>query len=113
MTKEERQNDVSNWWIGIPQREDGIYELTREQILNLITDYTQQAIAEHEAKAWKKYPENVPPTQGEYWIELINGNCEVCEYNDFSTMPGWQGRFNHEVIRFRELPEPYREGGDG
>lgn len=84
----------------------------RETIDELIKDIDSviaQAIAEHEASQWKKYPENKPEHKGEYLVEVktIRGNqFELLEYNQ-----GWLGRPPEMIIAFRELPKPYQEGG--
>jgi hypothetical protein len=85
------------------------FPYTEHDVKLMLEGLVSDSIAESEAAKWKPYPENVPETQGEYWIQMNNGNNEVCEFDGFSS--GWQGRFNTEVIAFRELPAAYTEKG--
>ena len=84
-----------------------ISEEMAERLYRMVEYERQQAIAEHEASEWKKYPEEKPEHKGEYLVEVktIRGNqFELLEYNQ-----GWLGRPTEMIIAFRELPKPYQE----
>jgi hypothetical protein len=36
--------EAKDWFIGLPQRKDNIFELTREQILKLLDDYAGEVV---------------------------------------------------------------------
>ena len=66
-----------------------------------------EAIAEHEASKWKKYPENKPEIGQKCLITFWDGEVAV------GTIWGKNAPWDEDnVIAFRELPEPYQEGGE-
>lgn len=79
-----------------------------------IEDVKAQAIAEHEADKWKKYPEKKPIDGKTVLVQISDGHI----FTGFKTVSGWchtdprQFPLFH-VIAFRELPAPYQEGGEG
>jgi hypothetical protein len=72
-----------------------------------IDSVIQQAIAEHEQSKWKRYPENKPEIGKEYLAQYADGDISKVS---FPVKNAW--RFL-PVIAFRELPQPYQEGGEG
>ena len=60
-----------------------------------------EAIAEHEASQWKKYPENKPERRKAYLVQYKGGGYEYRRYLIDGLWP--------DVIAFRELPKPYQE----
>ena len=87
-----------------------------KRCLELIQKFKGDAIAEHEAKQWQKYPENKPEKDGFYLvtrIRTIGNQCfrlvsfEAWSCGEWITLNNYS-----EVIAFRELPEAYQEGGE-
>jgi hypothetical protein len=79
-------------------------EYGTEMPVSSCDEFLSALLAAYEQDKWKPYPEN-KPKKGEYWIQLINGNNEACDY---ASPAGWQGRINNEVVAYCELPEPYK-----
>lgn len=84
----------------------GIFPDEKQALINDINSIIAQAIAEHEAAKWKKYPGNYPDINRIYLTELKNGSYRLNMW--FTEWIGCK-----TVIAFRELPEPYKEGGEG
>lgn len=68
-----------------------------------------EAIAEHEQKAWKKYPENEPKLGGRYlWIDRYSEMIVREWFGSGSLSKEWADDY---AIAFRELPNPPQGGG--
>lgn len=84
----------------------------REYNLERLEQFRSEAIAEHEAGQWNKYPENKPNKQGFY---LVSRDRTVGKHSFILvSQEAWNGEewiiLNKysEVIAFRELPKPYQ-----
>ena len=77
-----------------------------------VNSVIQQAIAEHEAAQWKKYPEEKPDNQ--HYLCCADDGRQFVLYHDpkhgFRLMRSGGKYLN--IIAFRELPKPYQEGGE-
>ena len=78
----------------------------------VLNDAKREAIAEHEVKQWKKYPENKPENGNAYLVTVKIASAR-CGYiyavsKDFYQLNGFV-RDEGRIIAFRELPEPYRK----
>ena len=96
MEKEEFINEIERITELYLDSENEVPKL--EKLYDIIT---AQAIAEHETKQWKKYPENKPGTVHKLWlVTLPDKSVHSCFDISFDQL---------HVIAFRELPEPYRK----
>lgn len=82
-------------------------------IWNFITEKViPEAIAEHEASEWKKYPEEKPDNQ--HYLCCADDGRQFVLYHDpkhgFGLMRSGGKYLN--IIAFRELPAPYQKGGE-
>ena len=109
-TEMSKQEEFKQWLLGysgvksLPENFD--YELAQ---------FVNEAIAEHEAKQWKPYPEERPEIGKICLIQTnINKSILIAEYKGGLWVSNGIG-YRYEVIAFRELPEPYQpkqEGGE-
>ena len=76
------------------------------EVSEMLNEFKQQAIADHEASQWKKYPENKPDKEG--WYLLDDGTDVGMLYFDDRGFT-FMGKSVRNPIAFRELPEPYQE----
>lgn len=77
------------------------------EVSEMLNEFKQQAIADHEASQWKKYPENKPDKEG--WYLLDDGTDVGMLYFDDRGFT-FMGKSVRNPIAFRELPKPYQEG---
>ena len=78
-----------------------------KRCLELIQKFKGDAIADHEAKQWKPYPEHEPEFGEEYLFLTDNNYIFSSKWYGSIALP-WA-----TIIAFRELPTPYqpKEGG--
>lgn len=83
-----------------------------DEFENDLDSVIAQAIAEHERKVWKKYPENKPEDYKDYNVTIENGGELMTEKSWYCDGDWMESSGN--VIAFRELPAPYQpeEGGE-
>ena len=110
MTREERNLTIDAILLKIQYR-----KISRVDAINQITTLFQgDAIAEHSAIQWKKYPANVPevghpeePDSVLYWVTYKN--------SAWVDLINWDEESWNDVIAFTKYkaPEPYKPEWDG
>lgn len=83
--------------------------MTIDLMKNLSADLesvTSEAIAEHEASRWKKYPENEPEIGEMYNVSNGKETC-IAIYSGYAYFEVESIRIPG-IIAFRELPKPYQ-----
>ena len=94
----DKKLEILNW---IFKSKDGASWNEVSEMLNEFEKVCKdEAIAEHEASQWKKYPENLPDWGKKYWAHNTFGHESSCYGREFDAIC---------VIAFRELPKPYQE----
>lgn len=94
-------------WIGIEPEFKGLAMVTLDGVI-------AEAIAEHEAKQWHKYPEEKPEREGSYLVTFTNGEIDIDIWKGSDKYePHWEWYSAWDwkpesVIAFRELPEPFK-----
>ena len=99
----DKKLEILNW---IFKSKDGASWNEVSEMLNEFEKVCKdEAIAEHEASQWKKYPENKPDKSGWYWVHHKDGyESRVHSEENWELFVE-----SKKVIAFRELPKPYQE----
>lgn len=81
----------------------------QNDLMSMIASEREKAIAEHEAAKWLPYPKNKPEEPGKYLIQIGINRIMIDTWYYHGGNPDW---ITFPVIAFRELPAPYKEGGE-
>jgi hypothetical protein len=85
-----------------------ILDMLKKYKAQAITEY--EAITEHEAGKWLPYPQNKPEKKQGWYLVTMGVDQKFTTVTDAYWMGNSWNRLH--IIAFRELPEPYKEGGE-